>query len=706
MNALVAYKARRLKPKRGLVVGDGEGGLKKGKLKKWKHVVALRYQQGVPARTKGLSSGDAGESLALSMVALTRDGKGGRMYSLRRKVKKGRRGSEGKEEDAGDEHLKGGWRRRKTKLSNVALLSLSENGRFAGAALAGEQSIRVYDLSDPKHRCVAVATYPERGVVRGNKGRVPAPSALIVADDGRAVLCQSRGRGGALWLWSDLGDGQGSQWRVLTAQGGEASSVDARFVRRRGGAGAGAGAGSALSPLQVDVKRVYCEQLDARQETDLSSVRLGLSFHQLAWLEAEGAYAAEAGHVYGLTLALDSSVPASGARAGAAPGGAGSVVDSVVQRWSPALGGGCASAVAVNFRLALTRTAPVVLLWDPYVAGRCTVARTGEALQAATDGARICDLAWTADGLFVGLALSDGSLCLLSCAGEVVRMVSNRRHHRHPRARLHFRHLEKYEKQGKVITMFGVAAHPSKAELTWCDGNSNLVYSELPTQGLLPPALGHHHHHHHHARLVGELQSRQRLALDCLAPFLCATATLIERSGLVERGGAGAAHVVHIEGLAARARAGAGRRDAAGAARLGARHARAGGLDAGAARQHPPRRARARARCARRVGVVARRRWRGGGARAERRRARGASRRRPRARACARRLPQRCRGRLPGSLPRARARGARALYRRGARAAHGRGVVPPGRARDRGGGRRGRGRQGRQAPRAGERRDL
>ncbi|GBG24004.1 Hypothetical Protein FCC1311_002222 [Hondaea fermentalgiana] len=92
---------------------------------------------------------------------------------------------------------------------------------------------------------------------------------------------------------------------------------------------------------------------------------------------------------------------------------------------------------------------------------------------------RVCDLCWTFDATFIALTLSDGSLCVFTGGGTPIALAATPHGPRFA-TRLFFRSLEPFEASGKIDPHFALARHASLPEITWCDGNRNLVHLMLP----------------------------------------------------------------------------------------------------------------------------------------------------------------------------------------------------------------------------------
>jgi len=156
------------------------------KLKLWKKVGRLRYR----SHDEGASTAAGSMSTPLSLVAFCRKSRQARLYSLHES-------STGSVTSTSDKAVK--VKRKKTKLPNVSIMSMSLSGRYvAVAAGSSDLLIRVFDLSSAEHQCTAQVPFPECMAVRVKHRkdlRVPAPHFMHISDDGQTLISQSKDQG-------------------------------------------------------------------------------------------------------------------------------------------------------------------------------------------------------------------------------------------------------------------------------------------------------------------------------------------------------------------------------------------------------------------------------------------------------------------------------------------------------------------------------
>jgi len=470
----VVYHCRGLKSKK-IESGDKPGDAtkvtnRKNKLKLWKKVECVRYLDKNDFENddwRGNDDRDGNETPSkyerrdISLAAFNPNLKQARLYSLHNEATK--------------------VKREKTKLVGVACMTLSENGRFACVAFENDECIKVFDLSFRDHRETCQLPFPERLAPKTTGSSYPPPVYLNVSDNGKFVISQSTNRG-TLWINGVHPGHVGTRtWKILVLEGGISRSIAARFV--------------ANGQVGIDISRVYCE-------SDVDTSLIGFGYHRVSWSGSEQQYTVHFSNAHSFLLRHDEY-----------EGDPKLAVDSIVQSWNMYYS---VTAVGINMSQKAGK-APKIVFHDPFCP-RAVLVDFGAAFRLSAK-TRICDMAWTRDNLFVAVALSDSSVCFVTNSGEPVKVLLSQSGK--PKYQLKFRNLESFEEKGKVISHFGISCHPYKAELTWCDGNRNLVHIYLPTQALL--VEGH---------------------LDRVTPIVSAVRTLAISRKKVHLQGLGVAHDV------------------------------------------------------------------------------------------------------------------------------------------------------------------
>jgi len=434
MEIALSCERRPLKPGKEAKSQERGHKKKKNKLRSWKRLGALRYR---------IDSGeepsvDKSNTKDVSVIAFCRSSEDqARLYSLH-----SREGSLNAY-------------RKKSKLFSASVVEISSSGQFAVAALKAEGVIRIFDLSSTDHPCVAEYAFPElteeslRSLRRSRSGNISLrrrsskadivglPGKLWIDDNGKTVVAE-RADNGEIWIRIDNEE----SWRLVPLNSGSPSIVALRFEKSMG---------------TVELSQGYVARGTDKFVFALTSTDAGISRGAKPQIFRSNRFERDVEFQFPKDMLSDEIVCGS--------------FCALQTR-------GKFVAQAINLNEELKHGS--LLLIRKRHSDVCTVVELNHLLGPV----KVCEICWTSDDVFLALALGDGSISIFSAAGFPIHLVDQLSKRPKPRLAMRFRNLETYEEEGKVPTHFGITSHPQKGELTWCDGNRNLVHISLPTEPL------------------------------------------------------------------------------------------------------------------------------------------------------------------------------------------------------------------------------